>query len=83
VLVRNINFKIGEKSEVADIFDICQFKEIALFHGLGSVVDIATAYGLDDLGIESQWGRDFLLLSRPALRPTQRPVQWVPGLSWG
>jgi len=46
-----------------------------------SVVGIATAYGLDGLGIESRWGRDFPHLSRPALRTTQPPVQWVPGLS--
>ena len=51
--------------------------------GLGSVVGIATAYGLDGPGIESQWGRDFVHLSRPALRLTQPPVQWVSGLSWG
>ena len=28
-------------------------------------------------------GRDFPHLSRPVLRPTQPPVQWVPGLSRG
>jgi len=49
----------------------------------GSVVGIATDYGLDGPGIESRWGRDFPHLSRPTLRPTQPPVQWVPGLSQG
>jgi len=44
---------------------------------------IAIAYGLDGPGIESRWRKDFPHLSRPALRPTQPPVQWVPGLSWG
>jgi len=34
-------------------------------------------------GIESRWGRDFLRMSRPALRPTQPPVKWVPGISRG
>ena len=51
--------------------------------GPGSVVGIATAYWLDGPGIESPWGRDFPHLLRPALRPTQLPVQWVPGLSPG
>jgi hypothetical protein len=51
--------------------------------GPGSVVGIATAYGLDGPGIESRWGRDFPHLSRPALRPTQPAIQGVPGLSRG
>jgi len=44
---------------------------------------MATAYGLDGPAIESQWGRDFPHLSRPTLRTTQPPVQWVPGLPQG
>jgi hypothetical protein len=49
--------------------------------GRDSVVSMATRYGLDGLGIKCRWGRDFLHLSRPALGPTQPPIQWVPGLS--
>ena len=46
----------------------------------GSVVGIATGYGLDGPGIESRWGRDFPHLSRRFLGPIQPPVQRVPGL---
>ena len=43
--------------------------------GLGSVVGVATGYGLDGPGIESRWKRDIPHLSRPALGPTQSPVR--------
>jgi hypothetical protein len=51
------------------------------FVGRDSVVGIATRYELDGPAIESRWGRDFQHPSRPALRPNQPPVQWVPGHS--
>ena len=44
-----------------------------------SAVGIATRYGLDGAGIESRWGRDFPYLSKPTLRLTQPPIQWVQG----
>ena len=53
---------------------------LTLFGGRDSSVGIATRYGLDGPGIETWWGRDFPHPSRPAIGPTQPPVQWVPGL---
>jgi len=40
-------------------------------------VGIAVRYGLYGPAIESRWKRDFPQSSRPALRSTQPPVQWV------
>ena len=54
---------------------------LELFVGRDSLVGIATRYGLDGPGIESRWGQNFPPLSRRALRPTQPPIQCVPGLS--
>jgi hypothetical protein len=44
---------------------------------------IATGYGLDGPRIESRWGRNIPHRSRSALRLTQLPIQFVPGLSSG
>ena len=63
-------------------FARCGLDLVRLCDGRDGVVTIATRYGLDGPGIESQWGRYILRPSRAALWPTQPPIQWVPGLSW-
>jgi hypothetical protein len=52
-------------------------------YGPGSSVGIATDYGLDDPGIDSRLERDCPQMSRPALGPTQPPVQWILDLPGG
>jgi len=48
-----------------------------------SSVGIATRYRLDGPGSNPVGGRDFPHSSRPAQRPNQPPIPWVPGLSRG
>jgi hypothetical protein len=45
-----------------------------------SIICIATCYGLDSPWFKSQWEPDFPCQPRPALGPTQTPVQWTLGL---
>jgi hypothetical protein len=52
---------------------------LCLCMGWDCVVGIVTRYVLDGPGIESRRGRGFQYPSRPAMGPTQSPVQWVPG----
>jgi hypothetical protein len=51
--------------------------------GRDSLVGITTGYGLDDRGVGVRvpvGSRMFSTSSRPALEPTQPPIQWLPGV---
>ena len=76
--LRTENMKLDKQEVYYNIiltvyFSIC---------GPGSSVGIATDYGLDGPG-SNAGGDEIFRPSRPALWPTQHPVQWVPGLSRG
>ena len=48
------------------------------FVGQDSIVNMARCYRLGGSGIKSQWGRDYLHPSRPAVGPVCL-IKWVPG----
>jgi hypothetical protein len=52
-----------------------KYVSLMINSGPGSSVGIAIGYRLDGPGIESRCGRDFSHTSRPALGPTQPPIQ--------
>jgi len=74
---------LGIKSDIIiSIFKGCKYILYVPCCGQGSSVGIVTDYGLD--GPELNPGGDEIFCpSRLALGPTQPPVKWVPGLSWG
>ena len=59
-------------------FVYCKFTS----SGPSNSVGLATDYGLDGPG-SNPGGDEIFRRSRPALWPTQPPVQWVPGLFRG
>ena len=61
---------------------LCFKCNIKIICGPGSSVGIVTDYGLDGPGSNPR-GDEIFRPSRPALGPTQPPVQWVLGLSRG
>ena len=65
------------------VIQLANDKILPLVWSRNCVVVKQNRYRLNGPGIEFRWGRDFLQLSRPALGPTQPPIQGVLGLSQG
>ena len=63
-------------------FSITRYSNTTKVPSLLSSICIATDYGLDGPG-SNHGGDEVFRPSRPALGPTQPPVQWVLSLSQG
>ena len=61
----------GQSGRVGEVLSVPGFE------GQHLIVGTATRYGLGGPGIKCRCGRDFPHPSRPALGPTQPPLQWV------
>jgi hypothetical protein len=78
-----VKFVTRGKTNFVDKQEVTHYKMLYLVGGEpGSSIGTVSGYGLDGRGsIPRQGQRIFPLTSasRPALGPTQPPVQWVPG----
>jgi hypothetical protein len=68
------------RSDSSVTVDFIFVSSCSFWVGWDSLVGIVTDYGLGCPGIKCWWGRDFPHPSRPAPRPTQPRIKWIPGL---